>query len=169
MKHDALTPIRETRLNRNIWQVPALILAAALLAACSGNLREVSGEPPQAAIDGLERQPDGIVVGLALRNVNDEPLRLDAAAITVTLDGQALASGELEVPLTISARGREVLRFSLPGEAAGLERLDALASGEVQRLPWTLEARLTLNGNRNRRTRSEGWLHRVPGQPDRFR
>lgn len=144
-------------------------MAGALLASCSGNLREVTNQPPQASIDGLVRAADGIIVELALRNVNDEPLRLETAAITLTLDGQPLADGGQAHPLTISSRSREILRISLAPQPAGLARLEALADGRVERLPWRLETRLTLAGSRERRTKADGWLHRVPGQPNRFR
>jgi len=140
-----------------------------LLCACSASVREVRGEPPQVSLDGLQKRQDDVVVELALRNVNDDPLRLVAASILLTLDGRPFAEGGRDMPLTISARGREVLRLTLPAEAAGLRRLDALASGEAPRLPWTLEARLELADDPDRNTTTEGWLHRVPGQPDRFR
>lgn len=156
-------------MNCNIRPISVLILSAAMLAACTGSLREVAGEPPQASIAGLEKRPHGIAIELALRNVNDDPLRLDTASITMTLDRQALAAGEQKVPLTISSRGREVVRFLLPAEPVGLERLDALAGGEVQRLPWTLDVRLKLARGSDRRTETDGWLYRVPGQPNHFR
>lgn len=144
-------------------------MATALLAACSGNLREVTNQPPQAALDGLIRAEDGLIVELALRNVNDEPLRLEAVGIELTLDGQPLADGSEARALTISSRGREVLRFSLTPLPAGLQRLEALGEARVERLPWRLEARLSLAGSRQRDTKADGWLHRVPGQPNRFR
>lgn len=169
MQQHSLTRTREARLNRTAWRLSALLLSAAMLAACSGNVRDVYGEPPQISIDGLEKRPEGVIVELAMRNVNDSPLSLETTSITLTLDGEALAVGERELPLTISARGRDVIRLSLPADPAGLALLEALAAGEVQRLPWALETRLTLAGSRDRRTKADGWLHPVPGQPNRFR
>ncbi len=148
---------------------PGLVLAALVLAACSGNLREVVGEPPQASLYGLEHRDDSIVVELALRNVNDAALSLSGTRLELRLDGAALAEGERQLPLTISARGREVIRFDLPADPAGRERLRALGAGDVQRLPWTMEVKLELDGSRDRSTRAEGWLHPVPGQANRFR
>lgn len=167
MKHQLW--IRETRLKRTTPCLSALWIALITLAACSGNLREVNDQPPQASLDGLEKTPDGIILALGLRNVNDEPLKLDGASVTVELDNEPLASGERQLPLVISSRGREVLHFSLSAQQAGLQRLNALAVGEVARLPWSLEVRLTLSGSGSRKTSAEGWLHRVPGQPNRFR
>jgi hypothetical protein len=147
-----------------------LLLALVALVACSGNLRDVSGEPPQATLDGMARQNDGhVLIELALRNVNDKPLRLESAGLTLTLGGESFYSGRRELALTISARGREVVRLSVPADPAGLDRLRHLADREVERLPWTLEARLQLEGGGTRIARADGWLHRVPGQPDRFR
>lgn len=167
MKHPLW--IRETRLKQTMLRLSALLTVLIALAACSGNLRDVNDQPPQASLDGLEKTPDGVTLALGLRNVNDEPLKLDGAAITVKLDSEPLVSGERQLPLIISSRGREVLHFSLAAQPAGLKRLNALAVGDVARLPWSLEARLTLSGSGSRKTSAEGWLHRVPGQPDRFR
>ena len=146
-----------------------LLLVLATLAACSGNLRDVIDEPPQAGLDGLQRSGGEVVVELALRNVNDETLRLRAASLSLTLDGQALAGGRREVPLAISARGREVVRLALPGRPPGLERLEALSSKQVERLPWRMEVSLELDGGGDYTTETNGWLHRVPGQPNRYR
>ncbi len=147
----------------------APLLALALLTACSGNLREVRGEPPQISLSGLEKHAERVTLELALRNVNDEPLLLSRASVELVLDGQPLGAGDRDLELTVSARGREVIRFALPAEADGLEALQRLAETEAGRLPWTLQARLVLDGERSRATEAEGWLYPVPGQPDRFR
>jgi len=169
MNNHSTAAILETRLDRTAWKLSLIFLCTALLSACGGNLREVYGERPQVSIDGLERQEDGVVVELAVRNVNDEALVLERISITVGLDGRSFASGDRELALSVSARGREIVRLALPADGAGLERLEALSTGKVQRLPWSLEVRLGLADIRDRRTRSEGWLYRVPGQPNRFR
>ena len=154
-----------------IARTARLALYACLLglAACAGNYRDVVDEPPQAAIDGIERQAGGLVIELALRNVNDEPMTLASVAMTIELDGAPLTTARRETPLVVSARGREVLRLRVPAERAGLARLDRLGSGQVTRLPWTMDLTLGIDGGRDRETRTEGWLHPVPGQPDRFR
>jgi len=145
------------------------LLALALLAACSSNLREVLGEPPQMSLSGLEKHADRVTVELALRNVNDEPLLLSRAAVELTLDGQPLAAGDRDLTLKVSARGRELIRLSLPAESDGLRALQRLADAQAGRLPWTLQARLLLDSGRGRVADAEGWLYPVPGQPDRFR
>ncbi|MDZ7791339.1 MAG: LEA type 2 family protein [Xanthomonadales bacterium] len=145
------------------------MLALALLTACSSNLREVLGEPPQVSLSGLEKHADRVTVELAVRNVNDEPLLLNRAAVELVLDGQPLAAGKRDMALTVSARGREVIRLPLPAEPEGLEALQRLADAQAGRLRWTLQARLVLGSGRERVTDAEGWLYPVPGQPDRFR
>lgn len=147
----------------------SIMVATVVLSACSGNLREVLGEPPQLFLHGLARDSETVIVQLALRNVNDAPLSLAAARLTFELDGRPLVEGDNDLELAISARGREVIRFNLPADPAGLERLDALASGSVQRLPWAMKVKLSLDSGGDRRTRAEGWLHRVPGQENQFR
>lgn len=145
------------------------LLALALLTACSGNLREVIGEPPQVSLDGLEKHDTSVTVELAIRNVNDDPLLLSRASVELLLDGHPLAAGGRDLALTVSARGREVIRLPLPADPNGLESLQRLADTQAQRLPWTLQARLVLDSGRNRSSNAEGWLYPVPGQPDRFR
>lgn len=166
---DDTRPGQKKHLQQMTAKLPVLLLAVAMIAACSSNLRDVYGEPPQTSLNGMERQPEGVVVELALRNVNDEALRLKAASMTLSLDDQPLVSGGRDLELTVSARGREVVRLTLPADPAGLERLDALADNQEQRLPWTMEVTLTLAGGGERLARANGWLHRVPGQPNRFR
>ena len=104
-----------------------------------------------------------------MRNVNDEPLKLSRAAVELVLDGQPLAAGDRDLALTVSARGREVIRLPLPAESDGLEALQRLADAQAGRLRWTLQARLVLDSGRERVADAEGWLYPVPGQPDRFR
>lgn len=145
-----------------------IALAICLLTAC-GNIRNVSGEPPLAGIDGLERQGEELVIELALRNVNDVSMQLSAVEIELGLAGQPLAAGREETPLTISARGREVLRLQMIGREAGMEQLEGLARGERTSLPWTLQLTLIDDNERFKRASAQGWLHPVPGQPDRFR
>lgn len=145
-----------------------IALAICLLAAC-GNLRDVTGEPPLAGIDGLERQGSELVIDLALRNVNDMPMRLSAVEIELELAGQPLVSGREDAPIRISARGREVLRLNMTGHAAGLGQLETLAESERASLPWTLQLTLIDDNDRFKRANAQGWLHPVPGQPGRFR
>lgn len=147
----------------------AALLTLMLLAGCSGNVREVTGQPPQVGIDGLAREASGVVVELALRNVNDEALELTTIGIELSVDERPLTAGDRESPLKISARGREVVRLSLPAEEPALERLDALANGSVASLRWSMDVNLTTDRGRERETRASGWLHAVPGQPGRFR
>jgi LEA14-like dessication related protein len=145
------------------------LLLGGLFTGCAGNFRDVTDEPPQASIDGIERQGDTVRVELALGNVNDVPMRLSSVDLELTLDGVPLASGRRDTALMISANGREVLRIALPAEARGLDRLDRLSTGDAARLPWTMNLALGISEGPDRRTRTEGWLHPVPGQPDRFR
>jgi len=146
-----------------------LLLALALLTACSSNLRDVLGEPPQISLGGLEKHADRVTIELAVRNVNDEPLKLSRAAVEFALDGQPLAAGDRDLTLTVSARGLELIRLSLPAESDGLEALQRLADAQAGRLPWRLQARLVLDSGRDRVADAEGWLYPVPGQPHRFR
>lgn len=146
-----------------------LVLLALITCACTGGPREIRGEAPLLSLGRLELQAENLTLDLAIRNVNDESFELNAVSLEVMLDEQPLVHGRHETPLHVSARGREVLHLSMPATRAGLERLEQLAAGEVQQLPWSLEATLSFVGASEHETMTTGWLHRVPGQPGRFR
>jgi len=145
------------------------LLALLILAGCSGNLRDVVGEPPQADVDGMTREGDRIMVDLALRNVNDEALELAVVDLELRLDETPPATGRKETPLRISARGREVLELALEAGPAARARLDALEAGEAPGLRWQMNLVLVAAGGKRLETETRGWLHPVPGQPGRFR
>lgn len=148
-----------------LWALPALLFVA----GCSGDLRDVVGEPPLAGIDGVTRDGDRIIVDLALRNVNDRAMELSAVEIQLRLDEKPPAAGRKETMLRISARGREVLAVVLDVEPVLQSRLDALEAGEVPGLPWQMDLVLVGADGKRRETDARGWLHPVPGQPGRFR
>lgn len=159
---------RERRVNPATAIVP-IALAVLLAAGCAGNVREVVGKPPQAGIDGMALAGTHVVLELALRNVNDASLELTAIAVELQLDGQPLAEGRQGIPLVIAARGREVVSMRLAAEPAGLDRLSALSAGDHDSLRWSMKLTLEQRGRREQQSEATGWLHRVPGQDDRFR
>lgn len=163
---------RETLNHSARARQPLALLALIILlgsTGCGGSVRDVVGEAPLADVAGLNRSADGIVLELALRNVNDQALELAALHIQLGLAEQPLVDVRMERSVTITARSREVLRLPLMVQATGLERLDKLATGEVQRLPWQLSLTLTPSQGRTLHTQARGWLHPVPGRADQFR
>lgn len=146
-----------------------LVLLSLIVCACAGGLREIKGEAPLVSLGRLELQAENLTLDLAIRNLNDQSFELSAVSLRVMLDEEPLTHGRHEMSLHVSARGREVLHLSMPATQAGLKRLEQLAAGEVQQLPWSLEATLSFVDAREQDTMTTGWLHRVPGQPGRFR
>jgi len=146
-----------------------LALLSLIVCACTGGVREIKGEAPLVSLGRLELQAERLTLDLAIRNLNDQSFELSAVSLKVLLDEDPLARGRHEIPLHVSARGREVLHLPMTATRAGLERLEQLAAGEVQQLPWSLEATLFFVDAREHKTMTTGWLHRVPGQPGRFR
>lgn len=145
------------------------IAVSTLLAACGTGPHKVKGEPPIFAIDNLLRKDSVVVVDLGVRNINDRSLEVTSIDLELRLDEKPLASGERTSNVTISARSREVVRLEARGQPAGLALLDELADGRHSGLRWQMDLTLTDERGREETTESNGWLHAVPGQPDRFR
>ncbi len=157
----------------NVRTRPPLTLLTLIIllssTGCGGSVRDVVGEAPLADVAGLNLTSDGLILELALRNINDQPLELAALHIQLELAEQPLIDVRMERSVTITARSREVLRLPLIAQAAGLEQLDQLSTGERQRLPWQLTLTLSPPQGRTLSTQSRGWLHPVPGRVDQFR
>lgn len=145
------------------------VIITALVAGCGGQPHRISGQAPLIDIDGLERQDDRLVITLAVRNLNDQTAEFSALGMRLNLDGEPLATADRDRPFDIPARSRELLRMDTTAEPSGLDRLDALGSGEHRALRWELTADLTDHRGRERNVDNSGWLHAVPGQPNRFR
>ena len=120
-------------------------------------------------IDTLERHDDSITMNLAMRNLNERPLNYEALAVEIALDGELLINTRHSEPFTLPMRSRERVRIESDAEPAGLERLMALGEGQHPPMRWTMDLTLIDDRGRERSVEYEGWLHRVPGQPNRFR
>lgn len=147
------------------------LVLLALLAACGGQPRQISGELPLIQLDGLSLDEHGVHFDIGIRNINDRSLQLPGLTLRLDLDDRRVA--ELNQPqpgITIAARGREVMRLETSIDDRGRRLLESLTAGERSNLAYQLE--LELDGQRRRRlddTISRGFLHAVPGQAGRFR
>ena len=152
-------------------------LMLALLTACASGPRQVRGELPLVALDGLERQGDRITLLLGLRNINDSALPLTEVEVRLRIDGVSLITVAYAPNFESGPRGREVLTLRGTGEPAGLELLDRFdpnigtESGHqvLTSIAWTMEVDLGDERGRTRTAEASGFLHPVPGQPGRFR
>lgn len=151
--------------------IATLVLVTSMTVACGGHhLRQVHGELPTIDLDSLTRLNDRIQVDVGIHNLNDSPLEIASIRIELAVNEQApieLINDELT--LTIGARGREVIRLSGRGNDSLQDNLDLLASAERMNLPWSMAVSLGRSGRSDRETEASGYLHSMPGQPDRFR
>ncbi len=146
------------------------LLSALTLGACSGQPIKVAGEAPLVRLDSLSRLDSGLVVGVSIRNINDSPLELGALVLDLELDDQTVrGSIRRTLNLGIAARGREVIEFRFDSGDQVFPALDEVSAGERANLPWALTVYRDSQSRRNELARAQGFLHRVPGQPDRFR
>jgi len=145
-------------------------LSALMLSACSGQPIKVAGEAPLVRLDSLSRQDSGLVVAVSIRNINDSPLELGALLLDLELDEQSVRGGiRRALDLSIAARGREVIEFRFDSGDQVFDALDEVSTGERTNLPWSLTLYRDSQTRRNELASAQGFLHRVPGQPNRFR
>ncbi|NBB92094.1 MAG: hypothetical protein GVY32_02875 [Gammaproteobacteria bacterium] len=156
-------------MNTATTRLATLALIALIAAGCTGNVREVVGKAPLVGIDGVQRSDSEIALEIALRNVNDRPLTLSGIAVELSLDERGPVRIRQDLSLSIAPRGREVITLSLPAERAPWEALESLSDGQHNRLPWQMSLQLFRPGESPMSAETEGWLHPVPGQRDRFR
>lgn len=147
-----------------------IVMTACLVAACTSSGKRVRGEPPLTSIDSLQRHGGGVIVDLAVRNINDQALEITAIDLEISLADTDLGSGRRDDEFRVSARGREIIR--VPIEAAhdeAMATLEQISGGERTAAPWQLQVELHHPRGGSIRAEGSGWLHAVPGQPDRFR
>lgn len=147
-----------------------LLMLVALLVACGGQPRQVSGEVPLISLDGLSLSDEVLELDIRFRNVNDSPLQLPALNLSLALDGEQVVEGSHQRPgVVVTARGREVVRLEIALEARGRQLLEELTRGERDSLAYLLDIEIEGRRRRQGETESRGFLHAVPGQPGRFR
>ncbi len=146
------------------------LLTALVLGACSSRPVNVRGETPLVRLDSLSRLETSLVAGVSIRNVNDSPLELDRLELELMLDAQAVrGGGSLTFTLVIASRGREVVEFRFNNDEQRFPALDQISAGDRASLPWSLILYEGAAAKRRKLAEASGFLHSVPGQPDRFR
>ncbi|MFU8833119.1 MAG: LEA type 2 family protein [Wenzhouxiangella sp.] len=160
-----------TSTTKRIFVVPiASLLAVMLLAACGGSARQIKGEAPMIGLDGLTRSNGDLILNVSIRNVND--LRLEVSGLKLWLELDGTPAAETWVPpgrLSISPRGREVVRMQATATASAEEQLQRLTNAEQNNLPWRLKVEFDDTHRNGQPREARGFLHAVPGQPNRFR
>ncbi len=146
-----------------------VLLALILLSACGPSVRQVKGEPPLVGLDSLIQSNGDLIMNISIRNMND--FRLDVSGVTARFEldsGPTAETRPAAQGLSIAPRGREVVQLRGPASAQVLQQLQSLTAGEQRNLPWRLEI-LIDDIQRRQPTEARGFLHAVPGQPNRFR
>lgn len=149
------------------YATPGLLLLL-LTAACGTLPGRITGEPPQATIDGIQRSGNTLTVEVGLRNMNDQPIKLSEATIELFLSDTLLARARQATTMEIAARGRDLLRVHASADRAGLAQLDAI-TGQGSAAAWRMILTLTDRSGQQQIIENQGWLHPVPGQPDNYR
>ncbi len=146
-----------------------LLCLCLLLCGCQGSPRQVSGEAPLIALDTIELQESFATLHISVRNLNDRRFEMEEIRLSLQLDQQQAASLDpAPVFLSVPARGREVIMLETELEPGSRQLLEALTHRQRPNLAWQLE--LVFDPPRGRlRAEANGFLHPVPGQPDRFR
>jgi LEA14-like dessication related protein len=148
--------------------LPCLLLGAALLAACSGNA--VRDEAPFAEVSSWSIDGRALSVALRLRNVNDDPMRVEGLELDVELDqGVSLFRHRGSPKVEIAPGGFETLEIRAEASREGTALLEALSNRERGDLPFLLEGAVITAKSGSLPIRREGRIYTVPGRPGEFR
>ena len=143
-------------------------MLAANLTACSGDA--VRDESPFAEVSGWRIEGRDLSIDLRLRNVNVEPLQIEALDLAVQLDDGVNLFRHRESPgVDIAPGGFETLSVRTEATVAGTALLEALAARDRTDLPYVLEGSVTTEKSGVLPIRREGRIYTVPGRPGEFR
>ncbi len=148
----------------------AALLSVMLLAACGGAVRQIKGEAPMIGLDGLTRSNGDLILNVSIRNVND--FRFEVSGLNLWLELDDTPAAETWVApgrLSIAPRGREVVRMQGTATASAEEQLQRLTNAEQDNLRWRLKVVIDDTHRNGQPAEARGFLHAVPGQPNRFR
>ena len=141
---------------------------AILLAGCSSG--QVRGEAPFAQVMNWSIEGQNLTASLRLRNVNDEPLAVNALALRVVLQEQeVLIDHRQAVDLDIPAGGFERVELQLDATPGGTALLQALEEKTLNSLPYRLDGNVESPDEGVLEFSREGFIYTVPGRPGQFR
>lgn len=160
---------KNLRSNPSIRLFSLAVVVLCLAVACGSSQKRIKGEPPLTSIDSMERNGDLVLVDLAIRNINDRSIEFTAIDLDLSLADMPLGSGRHKFGITVSARSREIVRVALDPSPEAVEVLEELAGGSRTAVTWQMNLVLHHPRGGSIDTENDGWLHPVPGQPNRFR
>jgi hypothetical protein len=145
-----------------------LLLGVTLTAACSSGA--VRDEAPFAEVSSWSIQGRGLTVALRLRNVNDDPMRIEGLELGVDLDQDVSLFRYRGTPdVEIAPGGFETLEIRAEASGEGSALLEALSKRERGDLPFALEGTVFTVKSGDLPIRREGRIYTVPGRPGEFR
>ena len=153
----------------NLRRRHLLMLLPLALAGCAGPLGQLKGAPLRVELDNLAIGDDDLRLSLLLFNPNDHSVLIDRMRFELVIDDRAPLPHELGLQLDIAPRNRERVVVRLDPRPDLVDALSALDRDMLPRLTYRLEGELQLRERRNSGFRLDDFLHRVPGQPGRFR
>lgn len=120
-----------------------------LLAACSGVTPDLSNiEAPKVSLTSIQAKnldlyTPSFLVGLRVDNPNDVQVELSGAEAALALNGQQVAMGISQSPLTLNRRGSSDLAVEVKANTIGLLQ-QVLALANQQSIPYQVTGRLRL-------------------------
>jgi hypothetical protein len=162
MSHRATAPTPLTSLARL-----AIALLALGCASCGPQL--IEGRPPFIGIASMSLQNDVLSTDFRIANQNSVAMNIQAAEITVTVDGATLTREQGQRQLAIDANSSEELRVERPADDSTRRLLGALERREVQSLSFELTGRVLTQEDGYLRFEHKGHFYPVPGRPGYFR
>jgi len=117
----------------------------------------------------LSHQDNNISLQLSIRNVNGVPLEILNIDLSVSVNDNELFAYAGPVDTSIIGNSTETWSVDVEESNDSRELLDSLQNGDVKSLPYTLEGKITTEGDGTLRFEHEGHLYTLPGRPGHFR
>lgn len=145
----------------------ALVLLALGCASCGPQV--IKGRPPFIGISVMSLQGDVLAAEFRINNQNGVTMNIQAAEITVTVNGTTLIREWGDRQLSIDANSSEELRVERPADESTHRLLASLENREVQSLPFELAGRVRTQEDGYLSFEYRGHFYPVPGRPGHFR
>ncbi len=152
---------------KNCLAAGLVLLYLTLCAACATTI--VRGQAPLVRMSELSHADARVNLQLNIRNLNGEPMQVEAIEFRLQVDDQDLIDYQGTDTTTIAANGVEARTISAAEAAAGKRLLDELEAGKFKSLPYSLEGKVFTKKDGSLRFSNEGHLYTMPGKPGYFR
>ncbi|MGB0513436.1 MAG: hypothetical protein ACPGJE_01195 [Wenzhouxiangellaceae bacterium] len=149
------------------------LLTLFLLVACQAHGDRLLGFPPRLELESLRLIEDAnaaqIELVILLFNPNDVAVEVEDLQLEFSLNEQRALEFRRTLMLDIGARNRERIRLNAAPPAELVGQLEMLRDSGRGPMPYVLRGELKIAGARPAPVGLSDFLHRMPGQPNRFR